>query len=56
VAKLTKTQVKNLYRSILSKSKKLYMGFPAGAPGTLLMSTKDLETIENIVKKYQRKM
>jgi hypothetical protein len=56
MAKLTKTQIKNLYRAILSKSKKLYMSFPRGAPGTLLMSTKDLETIENIVRKYQRKM
>jgi len=55
MAKLTKRQIKNLYSSIVSKSKKLYLGFPAGNPGEMLMSTKDLQAIENIIAKYQRK-
>ena len=55
MAKLTKRQIKNLYSSIVSKSKKLYLGFPAGNPGEMLMSTRDLQAIENIIAKYQRK-
>jgi hypothetical protein len=50
--RLTKTQIKRLYRDILSKTRKLWGDFGRDQ----LMSTADMVTIEKIVHKYQKKL
>ena len=54
--KLTKTQIKRLYRDILSKSRKLWQGWAAGYGRDELMTTPDYIAIEKIIKKYQKRM
>ena len=56
--RLTKTQVKRLYRDILNKSRKLWeqsgaLPLTAGIHG---MTTPDYIAIEKIIHKYQKKM
>ena len=50
--KMTKTQSKNAYKAILSKSRKLWMQRFEG--NSDFMSTKDYMAIEAIVSKYEK--
>jgi len=50
MAKMTKTQTKRMLMSIRGKASTLWQHEPE------LISTKDLITIENIVKKYLKKL
>lgn len=58
--KLTKTQVRRLYRDILGKAQKLWAtkwgSLPGVYAGAELMSTKDYMAIEAIIRKYQKKI
>jgi len=49
--KMTKTQSKNAYKAILSKSRKLWM-----YGGEVAIGTKDFMAIEAIVNKYFKKL
>ena len=57
MAKMTKTQIRRLYRDILGKSKKLWSisdGYQQ--KWGIGMSTPDYMAIEKIIHKYQKKL
>tara|TARA_R100000808_G_C2150333_1_gene159064 strand:- start:2913 stop:3089 length:177 start_codon:yes stop_codon:yes gene_type:complete len=54
--RLTKTQVKRLYRDILSKSRKLWEQNAVLPYTGIMMTTPDYMAIEKIIHKYQKKM
>ena len=55
--KLPKTQVRRLYRDIRSKPVKLWIQDNLTTFGYVsLMSTKDMQIIEAIISKYQKKL
>ena len=58
--RLTKTETKRLYAAILSKTKRLWLGYSLSGTarhrgGVDLMSTADMVAIEKIIHKYQKK-
>jgi hypothetical protein len=55
MARMTKTQQRRLIKDVESKCKRLYLRAPIGMTDNIV-STKDMETIEKLCKKWSKKL